>query len=196
MVVWVWHEELNTWNECVCSVSLIPVTTTRAIIMQLKPVHNTADRHTDLSMSMHVSMCASLKPDLFRSLTIYYNYSIRPAFMGLAELKLHSCLLLRAALWEETLPTHTDSETHSDCLSPSGSTMDMCNQTLWCPWQREKTKTADSDDVWNINDQIQSKQYIFSVILEICFIKHTSISDFSSVRLYSASMLTCSQWQC
>lgn len=50
--------------------------------------------------------------------------------MGLAELKLHSRLLVRAVPWEETLPTHTDSETHADYLSPFGSTMDMCNQTL------------------------------------------------------------------
>lgn len=84
---------------CVCSVSLILVTTIRAlIILQKNPPQNAAVRPSSLSMSAHVSMCTSIKPDLFLSLTIHYNYSLRTAFMGLAELKLYGCLLFRASV--------------------------------------------------------------------------------------------------
>lgn len=58
----------------VCSVSLILVTTTRAIITLVRPqTLDGPDKHRCMSASMHVTKSASLRPNLFLSCNIYYN---------------------------------------------------------------------------------------------------------------------------
>lgn len=58
----------------VCSVSLILVTTARAIITLLRPqILNAPDKHRCTSVSMHVTKSAPLRPNLFLSRNIYCN---------------------------------------------------------------------------------------------------------------------------